>query len=62
MPKKLLPESNDEKMIAWQPHLGLFDIRWASALPPFGKAVSLRSTYDKDLDLDLDVKFYGETI
>ena len=54
---RLLPTSNDDKMIAWQPHLGLFDIRWASELPPFGRNKSGRS-YDMDLDVykqkDLD--------
>lgn len=51
MPKpKLLPETEGSVYQAWQPHLGRYDIRWASELPPFGRTVT-----QKNFDMDIDV-------
>ena len=47
---KLLPETEESIYQAWQPHLGHFDIRWASELPPFGRTVE-----QKNFDVDIDV-------
>lgn len=50
MPKpRLLPETEESIYQAWQPHLGHFDVRWASELPPFGRSI-VRVSYDTDLD------------
>ena len=50
MPKpRLLPETEESIYQAWQPHLGHFDVRWASELPPFGRNI-VRVSYDTDLD------------
>lgn len=56
---KLLPETEGSVYQAWQPHLGHFDIRWASELPPFGRTVT-QNNFDMDIDLynqlDIDNK------
>ncbi len=53
---KLLPSTIGSKYMAWSPILGVYDIRWASELPPFGPVLDPKEDYygDSDLDCDLD--------
>lgn len=59
--QQLAPDTIGSKFLAWQPNLGLFDIRWAAELPPFGKLIKTTKSYDKDLDTkyteDLDERY-----
>lgn len=53
---QLLPDSEGSKFMAWQPNLGLFDIRWAASLEPERKTFRRFDT-DLDLLLDLDQRY-----
>ena len=54
---QLYPDSDGSKWIAWMPHLGLFDIRWAADYSP---EPDRKPRFDTDLDvqLDLDQQYY----